>query len=150
MTTDNILRPQSGPLPSAVSPVSAPFWEGCAAGELRYQRCGECGAANFPPGQFCRYCLSGELTWTVSGGRGEIYSWTVVHRPVSPQFAAPYAPAIITLDEGYQLLTNIIGVAPDRLAVGLPVRVQFCSVNDDLTLPYFEPCSKHHFTAATE
>lgn len=137
MSIDDILRPQAGRLPSAVSPLSAPFWEGCASGELRYQRCAECGVANFPPAEFCRYCLSDELTWTVSDGRGEIYSWTVVRRPVSPQFVAPYAPAIVILDEGYQLLTNIIGIAPDRLAVGLPVRVEFCCVNADLTLPYF-------------
>jgi len=53
-----------------------------------------------------------ELRWTPSEGRGEVYSWTVVHRPVSPEFEPPYAPAIITLDEGYQMLTNIVGLAP--------------------------------------
>ena len=58
----------------------------------------------------------GRLDWTTSAGLGEIYSWTVVHRPVTPEFDPPYAPAIVTLDEGYQMLTNIIGVTADELS----------------------------------
>jgi uncharacterized OB-fold protein len=73
----------------------------------------------------------------VSAGVGEIYSWTVVHRPVTAEFVPPYAPAIVELRDGYQMLTNIIGVVADELKVGLGVRVEFCSVNPDLTLPYF-------------
>ncbi len=137
MTSDHILQPQSGRVPHAESPVSAPFWEGCANHELRYQRCVDCGQATFPPSEHCRFCLCFRLDWMASAGLGEIYSWTVVHRPVSAEFAPPYAPAIVELREGYQLLTNIIGVAADELTVGLGVRVEFCSVNSDLTLPYF-------------
>ena len=110
---------------------------GCTKHELRYQRCADCGQAAFPPSEHCRTCLSFRLDWTTSAGLGEIYSWTLVHRPVTPEFAPPYAPAIVTLREGYQMLTNIIGVTADELRVGLGVRVQFCSVNPDLTLPYF-------------
>ena len=77
------------------------------------------------------------MRWTQSGGVGEIYSWTVVHRPVTPEFEPPYAPAIVTLDEGYQILTNIVGVAPEDLAIGMRVRVEFHAVDPDLTLPYF-------------
>jgi uncharacterized protein len=131
------LRPQSGPVPHASSELSVPFWQGCGAGELRYQRCESCGVSNFPPTEYCRQCLSAELRWDRSGGLGEIYSWTVVHRPVTAEFAPPYAPAIVTLDEGYQMLTNIIGVAPADLAIGMRVRVQFRAVGADVTLPYF-------------
>lgn len=131
------LRPQSGSVPHASSPVSVPFWEGCRSQELRYQRCTDCGVANFPPTEHCRQCLSASLEWTRSVGAGEIYSWTVVHRPVTADFEPPYAPAIVTLDEGYQMLTNIVGIAADALAVGLRVRVEFHSVGEDLTLPYF-------------
>jgi uncharacterized protein len=137
MTADNLLQPQTGSVPYATSPVSMPFWEGCGAQELRYQLCADCGTANFPPTEHCRQCLSVELRWTRSDGAGEIYSWTVVHRPVSPQFEPPYAPAIITLDEGYQMLTNIVGVAPEQLAIGMRVHVQFHCLQPDLTLPYF-------------
>jgi uncharacterized protein len=131
------LRPQTGPLPHASSQVSFPFWQGCRSGELRYQRCEACGLSNFPPTEHCRQCLSAELRWKRSGGVGEVYSWTVVHRPVTAEFEPPYAPAIITLDEGYQMLTNIVGVAPDDLSIGMRVQVQFHAVGPDVTLPYF-------------
>jgi len=133
------MRPQHGPLPHAGTDVSAPFWRGCASGELRYQRCQACGLANFPPTEHCRECLSADLSWTPSAGAGEIYSWTVVYRSVTPEFDAPYAPAIVTLDEGYQLLTNIVGVAAGDLAIGMRVHVQFHAVGDDVMLPYFSP-----------
>ncbi len=131
------LQPQTGPVPHASSKVSAPFWAGCRSDELRYQRCEACGVANFPPTEHCRQCLSAELRWAQSDGIGEVYSWTVVHRPVTAVFEPPYAPAIVTLDEGYQMLTNIVGVAPADLVIGMPVRVQFHAVGDDVTLPYF-------------
>lgn len=136
MTAD-ALRSQSGPVPHASSHLSLPFWQGCRAGELRYQRCDACGAANFPPSEHCRQCLSPDLRWERSDGLGEIYSWTVVHRPVTAEFEPPYAPAIVTLDEGYQMLTNIVGMAPADLAIGLRVRVQFHAVGTEVTLPYF-------------
>lgn len=131
------LRPQTGPLPHPSSHLSVPFWQGCQSRELRYQRCDACGLANFPPTEHCRQCLSAELRWATSGGLGEIYSWTVVYRPVTPEFEPPYAPAIVTLDEGYQMLTNVVGVAPEELAIGMPVRVDFHVVGPDVTLPYF-------------
>lgn len=135
--TSEMLRPQTGPVPHGSSPVSAPFWDGCRAGELRYQRCADCDSANFPPTEHCRQCLSTELRWLLSGGAGEVYSWTVVHRPVTAEFEPPYAPAIVDLDEGYQMLTNIVGVAPHELEVGMRVRVRFHAVDTDVTLPYF-------------
>lgn len=140
MTAD-ALRPQTGPVPHTSSRLSGPFWDGCRDQQLRYQRCRACGSANFPPTEHCRDCLSPELRWQAGSGRGEIYSWTVVYRPVTAEFDAPYAPAIVTLDEGYQLLTNIVGVAPDRLKIGLRVRVQFHAVTPDVPLPYFTESS---------
>jgi len=131
------MQPQTGPVPHASSPLSVPFWDGCRSRELRYQRCEGCGVANFPPTEHCRHCLSGDLSWQRSAGHGEIYSWTVVHRPVTAEFAPPYAPAIVTLDEGYQMLTNIVGVAPEDVAVGMRVRVEFHAVGTDVVLPYF-------------
>ncbi|OJZ68780.1 hypothetical protein BRW65_25240 [Mycobacterium paraffinicum] len=135
--TSDALRPQTGPVPHATSHLSVPFWQGCKCGELRYQHCEACGLANFPPTEHCRECLSAQIRWERSGGLGEIYSWTVVHRPVTAEFEPPYAPAIVTLDEGYQMLTNIVGVAPEDLRIGMRVRVQFHPVGPDVTLPYF-------------
>jgi hypothetical protein len=68
-----------------------------------------------------------------------LYSWTVVSRPATPAFATPYAPAIVTLDEGYQMVTNVINTTARQLRVDLPVRVAFVEVGGGLVLPYFEP-----------
>jgi uncharacterized OB-fold protein len=133
--TNHMLAPQSGPVPHSSTPTTAPFWDGCREAQLRYQRCGECDEANFPPVDHCRFCLSDKLDWHTSAGNGEIYSWTVVHRPVTPEFAPPYAPAIVTLTEGYQMLTNIVGVEPAALRIGLPVKVEFHTLAGDLVLP---------------
>ena len=138
MTSDPILQPQNGEVPRpAAGSITAPFWQGCANGELLFQRCETCGEANFPPGEHCRFCQSAQLRWQPSQGHGQIYSFTVVHRAVTPAFRTPYALAIVTLAEGYQMVTNIIGMAPDRLRIGLAVAVRFHQVSPDLSLPYF-------------
>jgi uncharacterized OB-fold protein len=134
------LEPQQAgiPLPRPTA-VSQPFWDACKRGELLFQRCERCGTANFLPTAACRACLSGELQWVHSDGRGTVYSWTVVHRPQTPAFAVPYAVAIIDLDEGYQMMSNLIGLPPEDVAVGLRVRVDFREITTEITLPYFRP-----------
>ena len=140
VTPEEYLRPQAAELPHAEpGPVTAPFWEACRRSELLYQRCGHCDAATFPPAEFCRECLAPELRWERSDGRGVLYSWTIVHRPVTPAFTTPYAPAIVTLAEGYQMLTNIVHATPGQLRLDLPVRVTFAEAGAGLVLPYFEP-----------
>jgi hypothetical protein len=120
---------------------SRPFWDGCAVGELRYQRCRACGRALFNPGPICRQCRSRDLDWRVSQGQGTIYSWTVSWQPPSPGFAVPYAPVIVDLDEGYQMLSNVIDCDTAEILVGLEVEVEFCPVGDGVNLPYFRPRS---------
>lgn len=141
MTSDEslILQPQHGGVPhAAATALTAPFWEGCALGQLRFQRCASCGLPNFPPTEHCRYCASFDQVWETSSGHGRLYSWTVVHRPVTPAFVPPYAPAIVTLDEGYQMMTNVIGVGVDVLRIDLGVHVEFHRVGTEhLWLPYF-------------
>jgi uncharacterized OB-fold protein len=134
-----ILRPQRTgiPLPEP-TPVSGPFWDGCAVKELRYQRCSQCGRAEFDPAWVCRACGSDRLVWQVSKGRGEIYSHTVVWRPQTPEFTVPYAVVIVAFDEGFMLLTNLIGCAVDKVRIGLRVRVIFHDVGD-IMLPYVTP-----------
>jgi uncharacterized protein len=135
-----VLEPQFGELPHAdPGPVTAPFWDACGRSELLFQRCGRCRAATFPPAEFCRECQARDQRWERSAGLGLLYSWTVVHRPATPAFATPYAPAIVTLDEGYQMVTNIINAKPRQLRLDLPVRVIFIGVGGGLVLPYFEP-----------
>jgi uncharacterized protein len=135
-----VLLPQTEgiPLPRP-TPVSEPFWDGCGRGELLFQRCKSCDEALFPPALQCRYCGAAALGWEASGGRGSAYSWSVVWRPQTSAFTVPYAAAIVDLDEGYQVLTNIIGCDPAEIHLGMKLRVEFHEVGGNVYLPYFRP-----------
>jgi len=117
--------------------VTQPFWDGIAAGRLRLQRCRACGRHVFYPRAVCPHCTSGELEWVDASGRGSVYSFSVVHR-APPGFAAdaPYAVALVDLDEGVRMMTRLVDVALDDLAIGQPVEVV---VEGDPALPYFRP-----------
>ncbi|WP_407661318.1 Zn-ribbon domain-containing OB-fold protein [Frankia nepalensis] len=142
----DLLRPQAGGLPFAPrTPLTEPFWAGCARGELLFQRCADCRAPGFPPAEACRACLSRAVRWELSTGLGALYSWTVVRRPVSPAFRVPYAPAIVTLDEGYQMMTCLIGLDAADIRPGMRLRAAFHLVDPAgpstvaVALPYFGP-----------
>ena len=68
-----------------------------------------------------------------------MYSWSIVWRPQTPAFVTPYAVAIIDLDEEYQMVSNVIGCAPDEIHLGMRVVVQFHDVGDGVVIPYFRP-----------
>jgi len=134
------LVPQPDTIPHPFpSEHSAPYWEGAKRGELLFQRCGSCGHAEFDPSLLCRRCGSRDLSWERSAGLGTVYSWTTVWRPQQPSFVVPYAPAIVDMDEGYQMLANIVGCDVADLAVGTRVQVEFHPVSDGYVLPYFRP-----------
>jgi uncharacterized OB-fold protein len=118
---------------------SEPYWTGCREGELRFRRCAACGHAVFEPRPLCPRCHTTELPWEVSAGTGEVYSWSVVWRPQTPAFAVPYAPAIVRLDEGFDMVSAIVGCEPGDIHDGQPVRVEFHPVDDVITLPFFTP-----------
>ncbi len=139
-TGDELLVPQPATIPPPTpSAHSAPYWEAAARHELVHQRCDACGHAEFDPAVVCRRCGARALTWARSAGLGTVYSWTVVWRPQQPSFVVPYAPAIVDLDEGYQMLAAVIGCRVADLAVGLRVAVEFHPVADGFALPYFRP-----------
>jgi len=125
------------PLPSPVG-LNAEWYAHCAAGELRFQRCGACGAWRHPPRVLCAACGSGEWSWERSSGRGAVFSWTVTHQPVYAAFAevVPYAVVVAELEEGVRIVSNLRGVAPDALALDLPVEVEIDHVSDQIGLPY--------------
>ena len=128
------------PLPRP-SEDSAPFWEAAHKGELRMQRCGDCGHIRFPPALLCARCLSERAEWVLLSGRGTVFSWIVVHQSQHPAFNTdvPYNVAIIELEEGPRLHTNIVDCANDRIYIGMPVEVTFERVNDDTALVKFRP-----------
>jgi uncharacterized OB-fold protein len=126
------------PLPRPTS-LSAPHWDGCREGELRVQRCNDCGTHVFIPQPACTKCFSQALEWVVTSGRGTLYSYTVVHRPVQPQFKVPYIIGILEFEEGFHMMTNLIGLEPDDVKIGMEVEVDFVKQSDTITLPYFRP-----------
>jgi uncharacterized OB-fold protein len=135
-----LLAPQAPGIPTGRQSAAAqPYWDGCRDGELRFQRCADCGSVNMKPARSCASCGAQALTWERSEGRGTLYSWTVVWRPQHPSFQVPYAPAIVELDEGFWLMTAIIGCEPEDLRAELRVAVEFHAASDDTTLPYFRP-----------
>ena len=135
-----LLQPQRGAIPLPVpGAVSQPYWEGCQAGQLLFQRCEDCHGITHTPAMVCAHCSSRRMTWERSTGTGVIYSWSVVWRPQTPEFAVPYAPIIVDVDEGWQILSNLIGCEHDAAEVGMAVRVEFHRVGGEITVPYFRP-----------
>lgn len=134
------LEPQSEgvPLPQPSS-WSRPFWDACARGQLIFQRCQDCHSPVFNPALLCRFCGSRSLEWERSAGRGELYSWSVVWRPQTQAFRVPYAPAIVDLDEGYQMVSSVIGCGPDDLRLGMRLSVCFHPIGGGVSIPYFRP-----------
>ncbi len=118
-----------------------PYWEGCRRGELMIQRCAACGQFQFFPRLYCSRCMSERVAWVTSAGRAEVLSFTIVRRPVSPAFAAevPYVVALVRLDEGPTMMTNIVGCAPERVAIGMPVEVVFERWTEAISIPKFRP-----------
>ena len=128
------------PLPTP-SPLTQPFWDGLDEGVVRVQRCADCREYQFYPRPHCVACLSERLDWVLLSGRGKVYSFTVVRRAMNPAFAAdvPYAYAIVELDEGPRLMTNVVGCAVEDVEVDMPVRAVYDRVTSEITLLKFEP-----------
>jgi len=137
-TPARAVSPRRRPRP-AQSPDNAFFWQGVAAGELRIQRCTGCRALRHPPGPMCPRCHSLDWDAITASGRGHVYSFVVAHHPPVPPFSYPNAIALIELDEGTRLVSNLVGIDPADVAIGLRVRVEFTRVDDDLVLPLFRP-----------
>lgn len=128
------------PLPP-VNAESAPFWDACAEGRLLLQCCGDCGERQFYPRLVCAACGGSALDWTDASGRGSIRSWTVIRRAVSAAFDddVPYVVALVELDEGPTMMTNIVACDPESLVMGQRVRVIFEPRGPDLRVPQFQP-----------
>jgi uncharacterized OB-fold protein len=128
------------PVPSAESQA---YWDGLRDRKLLMPRCDACRKYWFPPSLLCPHCNATNWTWTSTSGRGRIFSYVVYHRIYHPGFAdeVPYAVAVIELDEGPRMVSNVIGIAPDKLACDLRVQVVYQPITDTITLPKFEPAA---------
>lgn len=120
-----------------VTPDTKPFWEGANRGELSMQQCRSCGRYQFYPREHCIHCGTRELDWTVLSGRGIIYSYTVTMRAANDAFEAPYVVAIVELDEGPRMLTNVVDCKISEVGVGASVRAEFVPMKNGTSLPVF-------------
>ena len=129
-----------------VIPVPTPetqhYWDGAKAGELRLQRCTDCGHIYFPPRPFCPTCGSRAVERCTASGRGRLFSYVINHLP-SPGFTPPFAIAVVELEEGPRLMSNIVGCpqTPEALQIDMPLEVTFERLTDEITLPQFKPAT---------
>lgn len=128
------------PLP-VIDPGSRPFWDATREHRLSIPRCQACGEYHFYPRELCPHCHSDDLEWTDVSGNGEIYSFTIARKPAGPVYAddVPYIIAMIVLDEGPRMLTNLIVDDVETVQIGDRVAVKFEDVTDEVTLPKFTP-----------
>jgi uncharacterized protein len=128
-TSGPVMRP-------LVSPDTEFFWAGTRAGELRIQKCGSCGALRHPPGPMCPACgepATGDYLKAL--GTGEVYSYIVHHHPPVPGKTPPFVVALVQLPEGVRIMAELLGVGPEEVSIGMPVRIWFERVDDELTMP---------------
>ncbi len=129
--------PQGRPRP-AITPDNAFFWEGVRERKLLIQRCA-CGKLRHPPGPMCPTCRSLEWDAVESSGCGRVYSFVVAHHPPIPPFEYPNLIALVGLDEGTRIVSNLVGVAPVAVRVGMPVSLEFQEFEGGQVLPQFRP-----------
>lgn len=128
------------PLPRPTEDT-APYWEAAQRGELRLQRCNDCGHLRFPPALLCARCLSAVHEWVRLSGHGTVFSWIIVHQPQHPAFTpeAPYNVTIVELEEGPRLHTRLVECRDEEIFIGMQVEVVFRRASDEVTLPMFRP-----------
>lgn len=126
------------PLP-AWTALTQPYWDAAKRGTLVAQYCRPCARYQFYPKPLCTACWGSELEWRPLSGRGKVYSYSIVRRAPSPAFGVgPYVVALVDLDEGIRILTNIVGVQPESVAIGQAVAATF-EARGDTAVPVFAP-----------
>ena len=131
------------PLP-VINEDNAPYWEYCRNHELRMQKCTDCGHIRFPASIVCPKCNSMEAEWTQLSGRGKVYSYVIYHMAYHPSYKddIPYTVAIIQLNEGPRMESNITDCKGEDIQIDMPVELYFDDVTDDVTLPKFKPAAE--------
>ncbi len=119
--------------------LTAPFWEGCAESRLMVPGCKACGRRWFVPEVWCPHCGSHDWRWTQSPGLGTVYSFSTVHRAMTPDLAAPYVLITVDLDDGWTMMSRLVNISTDSVPIGMRVRVAFVAGPDGRMLPCFEP-----------
>ena len=130
--------------PGRIIPTPTPdtphYWDGAKQGELRIPACNSCSENYFPPRPFCPKCGSRDVKVVKASGKGRLYSYIINHLP-SPGYTPPFTVAIVELEEGVRLMTNLLDVEPDpdKLELDMPLEVTFEKLTDEISLPQFKP-----------
>jgi len=127
--------------PPMADTTTLPWWEAAAEHKLVVQRCTACEHTRHPPAPVCPECRSDESDWRELSGRGEVYTYTIVHRPIAADQALPYVIAVIALQDsgGLRMISNLVDVDPDDLEIGMPVELVWEDMSADLAIPRFRP-----------
>ena len=128
------------PLPT-VSGETRPFWDACRRGQLLIQKCDRCNEFQFYPRGICANCWSEDIRWVTASGKGTVWTYTVTYQNRTPGFAedVPYVLALVELEEGVRMFTNIVECQPRDVSIGMPVEVTFVQANNQISVPYFKP-----------
>lgn len=126
------------PIPE-ISEETRPYWDGCKAHRLLLPKCRSCGEVFYFPKGFCPNCLSEDIEWMEASGKGKVHTFSVIQRPPAPSFMpdVPYVVAIIDLEEGPRMMSNIVEATVDDISVDMPVEVVFEDITEEITLPKF-------------
>jgi len=135
--------PDGMPQPLADA-TTLPFWQAAAQHRLVVQRCTACGRTRLPPAPICPECRSADADWPELPGRGEIYTYTTVHRPIAAGQPLPTVIAVIALEGagGLRMISNVVGAAPEEIAIGMRVEVVWEDMSADLAIPRFRPARR--------
>jgi 3-oxo-4,17-pregnadiene-20-carboxyl-CoA hydratase alpha subunit len=134
--------PDTMPSPLADA-ITLPWWQAAAEHRLVVQRCTSCGHTRLPPTPVCPECRSTNADWQPVSGRGEVYAYTVAHRPIAAGQPLPTVIAVIALEGsgGARMISNLVGVDPAAVAIGMPVELVWEDMSADLAIPRFRPRS---------
>ena len=129
------------PLPTVVGETRA-YWDACRRGQLLIQHCDKCDEYQFYPRGICSHCWSENPSWFQSTGKGTVWTYTVTYQNRTTGFdQGPYVLALVELEEGVRMFTNIVGCDPGEVTIGMPVEVTFERATDQISVPYFRPAS---------
>ena len=132
------IRETMRPAP-VVTDDSAVFWDAAAAGRLVGQRCGDCGVLRHPPRPMCPRCHSLHTEVVTLSGRGTLYSYAFLHHPQHPAFTYPVMAALVDLDEGIRVVSNLTDVAKEDVRIGMRLEVHFVATEGGAQVPVFRP-----------
>ncbi len=135
--------PDSMPPPLADA-ITLPWWQAAAEHRLVVQRCTSCAHTRHPPAPVCPECRSADSDWKQVSGRGEVYTYTLAHRPIAAGQKFPYVIAVIALEDagGMRIISNLVDVNHDALEIGLPVELVWEDMSADLAIPRFRPMKR--------